>query len=306
MGAMGGRLLVDAGCFHGGSAALVVVRMNLGANFALGCPGIVVIVRIEHGDNSHRASAVAPGPVALDQHALNVLPVQRVGFRFAGQQRGITIGGIVIDSAEEVGELFEIDAHLEDQLAEGHLLRAGQLVELAAIGARVVDGLNGRDAQELRGFLFGEVGREVVGPNLALEISLAPCRQIVVELVEYGLKSLRIESGRLPKLGAGRLEERSGIERIGLRVISNGKIEAETGANQRAAGFGIGISGKHPAFMLGVAKRAHQAPEVELDVGVLEVEQRLERRGDARSDCQQELGLIFQGQILGSNSVNRR
>src|SRR5271169_671058 len=112
MSAMGGTLLVgDAGRLHVGGAAPVVVGMDLGTYLALGCPGITVVVGIEHGDDSHGTSAVAPGPVALDQHVLHVLPVLGVGLRFSGQQRRIAIGGIVINGAEEVSELFEIDAH---------------------------------------------------------------------------------------------------------------------------------------------------------------------------------------------------
>ena len=73
-----------------------------------------------------------------------------------------------------------------------------------------------------------------------------------------------------------------GIKRVALRVLGCRNIETESRADQRAAGFGIGIGGQHPAFMPAVAKDTHQTAQAELDVRILEVEQRFGRKSMAQ------------------------
>ena len=64
------------------------------------------------------------------------------------------------------------------------------------------------------------------------------------------------------------------VERISLNVLGGDDIEAESRADERAAGFWIGIGGEHPAFVLMVAKDAHQRFDVELDFRRIEIEER--------------------------------
>src|SRR5271157_5774735 len=110
--------------------------------------------------------------------------------------------------------------------------------------------------------------------DLAAKVFLLPGLQIAIVLVKYDLQPCRIKSCRLPQLSAGGLDEGIGVERVALWVLRRLNIETESRANKRPAGFGIGISRQHPAFMPAVAKDVHQAFEFELDVGIPEVKQR--------------------------------
>jgi hypothetical protein len=62
------------------------------------------------------------------------------------------------------------------------------------------------------------------------------------------------------------------IEGVTLLMFAFGEIEAESGADEGAAGFRIGIGSEDPALVTAVAEEAHQVGEAELDVGVAEVE----------------------------------
>src|SRR5664279_583744 len=111
--------------------------------------------------------------------------------------------------------------------------------------------------------------------DLLAKLFLLPCVQIAIELVEYVLQPCRIKPRRLPQLSRGRIKVEQGIERVALYMLGRLNVEAESRANKRTAGFGIGIGRQHPAFVAAVAKDTHQAVQVELDVGVFEVNQGL-------------------------------
>src|SRR5271165_1730733 len=112
---------------------------------------------------------------------------------------------------------------------------------------------------------------------LPAKVFLLPRLQIAIVLVKNDLQASRIKSCCLPQLSAGGLDEHMRVERVALWVLRRLNIETESRTNKRPAGFGIGISRQHPALMPAVTKDIHQALKFELDVGVLEVKQRLRR-----------------------------
>src|SRR5215469_7390625 len=99
-------------------------------------------------------------------------------------------------------ELLQVYAHLEDKLTERHLLIPSELIESAAIRARIVHRLDRRNAQQLRGFGFRELRFERVLTDLALEIPLLPFRQVLIVLIENALQPYAVEPCRLPQLRA--------------------------------------------------------------------------------------------------------
>ena len=178
----------------------------------------------------------------------------------------------MVHQRQEGGELAEVHAHLIDELADGHLLGSGELVEVAAPGARVDDGLDGSDAKQGGGLVVGDLRIERRDPAAVVSL-VAPGGQIVVELIENLLEKSGVEAGGLPQLRRGRLDEGVRVERVGLRMLALGKIEAEAGSDERPAGFGVGIRNENPAFMAAVAEQVHEIAEAELDVGGLKVDQ---------------------------------
>ena len=107
----------------------------------------------------------------------------------------------VIQGAKKLNKLLKIRTHLEDQLAERHLLRAGQPIETPAISPRIVDRLYGRDTQQLRGFFFGQLWRQGVPDDLSCDTAFAVhAIRIAVKLIEDLLQSIRSKPGSLPKL----------------------------------------------------------------------------------------------------------
>src|ERR1700734_618522 len=158
--------------------------------------GIVEILRVEHGDDGNGAGAIEAGPLTLHEGMLHGLPVIVVagGVCFDGGIEGRYGDGIVVDETEEITELLKVDAHLIDELAERHLLRTGELVEVAAIGAGVFDGLDGGYAEEGTGLGFGDLRIERPDSS-AVAPGCFPGRELVVELLQHLLQLGRVETG---------------------------------------------------------------------------------------------------------------
>src|SRR5579862_2994969 len=112
--------------------------------------------------------------------------------------------------------------------------------------------------------------------NLAPKSLLVPRFQLAIVLPQHALQPLRSEPGSLPQLCRRWLQKRVRVQRVALRMLARGNIEAETCSNQRTARLWIGIRGQHPSFVAAVAQRVHQARQVELDLEALEVDQRLQ------------------------------
>lgn len=279
----------------GVAAVMVTDGAEDGGNTLLRGVGIDDVAGIKHGDDGDSAGTVKASPLAADEGVLNVVPVAKVerggGGCFEGggrrgadgiqkgwsRRRGIRRrrrdGDGIVDEAEELIELAEVDAHLVNELSDGHLLRGGETVKIAAVRARVFNGLNRGDAQEGAGVLVGDLGRER-GDTAAMAADRAPQRRIGMEVVEDLLETRGIKSRSLPELGGRRLDKRVGIEGIGLGVRALRQIEAEAGADKGASGSGIGIGGQNPAFMTAVAQQVHQIGKIELHAGGAKGEQR--------------------------------
>ena len=93
---------------------------------------------------------------------------------------------VSIEFGEKVFELFEVDAHLKDELAQRHLLGGGELIEEAAVGAGVLDRLDGGDAQETDCLLLGQLRRE--STDLLPILLLLPYLEVVIKLLKDGLQ----------------------------------------------------------------------------------------------------------------------
>ena len=65
-----------------------------------------------------------------------------------------------------------------------------------------------------------------------------------------------------------------GILGIALRVFGGAEIQTETSTDERTSGRRIRVSSFHPAFMVGVAKDAHQMLDSELDARIFEPDRR--------------------------------
>jgi hypothetical protein len=65
------------------------------------------------------------------------------------------------------------------------------------------------------------------------------------------------------------------IQRIALGVLGCLDIETESRANERPACFRVGIGCQDPPFVPVVAKDIHEALQIELNIGVLEIKQLL-------------------------------
>lgn len=63
-------------------------------------------------------------------------------------------------------------------------------------------------------------------------------------------------------------------------MLALGQIEAEACADERAAGFRIGIGGEDPALVAAIAEEVHEVGEAEPDLGRAEVEQGLDGCGN--------------------------
>ena len=103
--------------------------------------GIVGIPRVEHGDDRSGADAVEPGPLTLGETELHGLPIVGVAASGLVQQSGGL--EVTVDQAEERAELLEVDSHLVDKVAHGHLLGCGQPIEVPTVRLGIVDGLDG-------------------------------------------------------------------------------------------------------------------------------------------------------------------
>src|SRR5450631_15435 len=121
-----------------------------------------------------------------------------------------------------------------------------------------------------------------MGLDLPAKVLLLPSLQFPIVLLEYGLQSRRIQPCRLPQLRARWLDKRMRVERVALHVLRRLNVQTESRAYQRPAGLGIGIRRQHPAFMPAVAQHTHQALESELDIGIRDVKQRLQRAWNLR------------------------
>ena len=166
-----------------------------GGDAMFGCGGIVEILRVEHGDDGDGAGAIEPGPLALHEGVLHGLPVVVVACDGCVERR--YSDRIVVDEAEEVAELLEVDAHLIDELAERHLLRTGELVEVAAIGAGVFDGLDGGDAEQRTRLVVGDLWIERPDSS-SVAPGCFPGRELVVELLQHLLQMGGVEASGLP------------------------------------------------------------------------------------------------------------
>ena len=82
------------------------------------------IMRIEHGDDCRSAAGIKPRPLALDQLVLHRLPMRRI-LRSRKQTR-LCLSGIRrrgVEHSKKLDKLLKVDAHLENKLAQRHLLR---------------------------------------------------------------------------------------------------------------------------------------------------------------------------------------
>ena len=86
-------------------------------HLALGGTGIVFVSRVEHRDHGDGATAIASGPLALDQRALHRFPVLGRWFRSAYGLDGIAVAGVIVYGAEKLSEFLKIHAHLKHKLA---------------------------------------------------------------------------------------------------------------------------------------------------------------------------------------------
>ena len=105
------------------------------------------IIGVEHGDYRCGPIGVASGPLTVDERVLHCFPVLSFRWNTAVGLRQGAITYVTVHGAKKLNELLEIHTHLKYQLAQRHLLRPGQLVEIATIGLCVLDRLDRRDAQ---------------------------------------------------------------------------------------------------------------------------------------------------------------
>src|SRR4051812_36817342 len=80
-----------------------------------GCGGVLAVIRIEHGDYGGGAGGVVSGPLAVNQCALDRLPMLLGRFGLTESESEV-VRGIAVELGEELLELFEVNAHLEDKL----------------------------------------------------------------------------------------------------------------------------------------------------------------------------------------------
>src|SRR6516225_2472561 len=123
--------------------------------------------------------------------------------------------------------------------------------------------------QQARGLFRAQLRWQRVRLDFLAVLLLAPKIQVMVEPVEYLLQPLEIKSCSLPKLSRGRFQELMGVAWVALDVFRRRDVETESRANQRPACIRVGIGRKHPIFKIPVSKDGHEAPQAELNVGVL-------------------------------------
>src|SRR5215469_18250235 len=114
-----------------------------GAYLAFRRNGSVVVRWVEHGDDRDGAVRVEVSPFARDEGVLHGSPIQAVGCDLAASCRRMVVAGANVDGTEKVGESLEIYPHLKNKLAEGHLLRCSESIEVQAIGSGIENGLQG-------------------------------------------------------------------------------------------------------------------------------------------------------------------
>jgi hypothetical protein len=191
-------------------------------------------------------------------------------------------GVTAVDQLQKLAELLQVDAHLVNQLAECHLLRGRQPVEITAIGLGIQDGLHDRDAQQLCRFFVRDFGLQCPDDPGAM-FSCCPQRRMFAELSQYPLQPRGVQSRGPPEFGRGRLEERMRIEWIALQVLPCRQVKTHPGSDQRPLGLRVGIRRQHPSLMAAIAERVHQLAHVELHLRVFEVAQQLNGRRNAPS-----------------------
>ena len=163
---------------------------------------LIEILWIEHGDHRDGADAIKPRPLALKQGLLHSLPVLCIGCDGGAQKgrcTGVTPVGVVVNQIEKLTELLKVDTHLVNQLAQSHLLRRRQLIEIAKVALGIVDGLYSGDAEQERRFLVGDLWSQCF--DLFAKSLPGPRCQPIVKLIKDYLQPFRIQSSSLPKLG---------------------------------------------------------------------------------------------------------
>jgi hypothetical protein len=227
-------------------------RMQHGGDAMFRSGGIVEVLRIEHGDDRNGAGPIHACPLALHQRVLYGEPmVGSIGVRRVERRDS---DGLIVHEVKKLAELAEVHAHLVDKLAQSHLLRSGELIEVAAVGASIFDRLDGGHAQQRCRLVVGDLRRERTDLSVVTPDD-PPGREVVVEAVEDLIEARRGEPSRLPQLGGRRLDEGMRIERVRLQVLPLRQIEAEAGADEGTAGLRIRISSQNPAFMAAIGDR---------------------------------------------------
>ncbi len=107
---------------------------------------VLKVVGIQHRNYRDRSGRVLARPLALDKAELDGVPVLSVGDVGGSSDAFSRCGVRALMMLRKGRELFQVDTHLVDELGDRHLLRSGELVVVAAVGAGIVDGLHRGDA----------------------------------------------------------------------------------------------------------------------------------------------------------------
>ncbi len=173
--------------------------------------------------------------------------------------------GLII--ARNALKCSQVHAHLVDKLRHRHLLRSGHLVEIPAIGARIVDRLNRPYAHQLHGLFIGNLcwqacraaaARYACSTSACVRRRLSANRPAAADRTPPPARDLPMMASR----------NGCGFSRIRLRMCPLRQIEAESRADQRLARPRVGIGCKHPSFMPAVAQNIHELIQVELHIRI--------------------------------------
>ncbi len=178
---------------------------------------IISVRRVEHRNHSDRPGAIFVSPLARHQRLLHSQPVVRRliegGRHICGKHWRIRCyrprPRPRIDHGQKCVEMFQVHAHLVNQLRHRHLLRSGKLIEVPAVGARVVNCLDRSHAHQLGCVFVGDLRREA--KELPPPGALAPILLAFVEHFQNVVQPRRLETCRLPQVRRRGLQERMRI-----------------------------------------------------------------------------------------------